>query len=52
MRAEVTTRIRALAPGGGYILAPCSNFQVDTSPENVFALIETAQSAGRYPIEA
>ena len=51
VRAEVATRIRALAPGGGYILAPCSNFQVDTPPENVFALIETARSAGRYPIQ-
>ncbi len=50
VRAEVTARIRALAPGGGYILAPCSNVQADTPPENVLTMIETARTVGSYPI--
>jgi uroporphyrinogen decarboxylase len=50
VRAEVTTRIKQLGPGGGYILAACSNFQPDTPSENVLVMIETARQAGRYPL--
>ena len=50
VRSEVERRVRALAPGGGYILAPCSNFQADTPPENVLAMIAAAREFGRYPI--
>lgn len=50
VRAEVTTRIRQLGPGGGYIVAACSNFQPDTSSENILAMIETARRVGRYPL--
>jgi uroporphyrinogen decarboxylase len=42
--------VRALGPNGGYILAPCSNFQPDTPPENVLAMIEAARTAGRYSV--
>ncbi len=51
VKAEVAARVRALAPGGGYILAPCSNFQADTPPDNVLTMIETARTVGRYPIQ-
>lgn len=51
VRDEVSRRVRALAPGGGYVLAPCSNFQADTPPENVLAMIEAAREFGQYPIQ-
>jgi uroporphyrinogen decarboxylase len=48
---EVRTRIRDLAPGGGYILAPSHNIQFGMPPENVVALFEAVQEFGRYPIK-
>lgn len=47
---EVTRKIRALAPGGGYILSGGHNIQADVPPENVVALFDTAYEVGRYPI--
>jgi uroporphyrinogen decarboxylase len=47
---EVKDRLRALAPGGGYILAPCNNVQEDISPENLVHLFRCARKWGRYPI--
>lgn len=51
VKREVETRIRALAPGGGYILAPANHIQNDTPPENVIALYEYAKEFGTYPIK-
>jgi uroporphyrinogen decarboxylase len=48
---EVKNKIRALAPGGGYILSGGHNIQADVPPENVVALFDTAYEYGRYPIE-
>ena len=50
VREEVTTRIRQLGPGGGYIIAPCSNFQADTPVENILTMLKSAREAGRYPL--
>jgi uroporphyrinogen decarboxylase len=47
---EVQTRIRQLAPGGGYILAPSNHIQADVPPENVVALYQAAQDYGSYPL--
>lgn len=47
---EVKARLRALAPGGGYILAPCNNVQEDIPPENLVHLYRCANEWGRYPI--
>ena len=47
--SEVQTRIRQLAPGGGYILAPSNHIQADVSSENVKTLYDTARQFGRYP---
>jgi uroporphyrinogen decarboxylase len=49
VRQEVERRIRAFAPGGGYILAPANHVQIDTPPENVLALYSHAREFGRYP---
>ncbi len=50
VRAEALKRIRELAPGGGYIVAVSPNIQADVPPENILALYDTVQAAGRYPI--
>lgn len=47
---EAKRRIRQLAPGGGYVLAPANHVQADVSPENVIALFEAARQFGQYPI--
>jgi uroporphyrinogen decarboxylase len=48
VEAEVRARIRELAPGGGYILAPANHLQPDVPPENVVALFEAARRFGVY----
>jgi uroporphyrinogen decarboxylase len=48
--AEVKRRIQALAPGGGYILAPANHIQPDVPPENLVTLYDAARQYGRYPI--
>ena len=50
VRAEVRRRIDDLAPGGGYILAAVHCIQPDVPPENVLAMFDEAQKAGRYPL--
>ena len=47
---EVKQRLKAFAPGGGYILAPAHNIQDDVPPENVVAMFEAAHKYGQYPI--
>ena len=48
VRNEVMTRIRDLAPGGGYILASVHNILEEVPPENVVAMFDTALEYGRY----
>jgi len=48
---EVKTRIKALAPGGGYILAPAHNVQADVPPSNLVAMCRAAQKYGAYPLD-
>lgn len=48
---EVKRRIRQLAPGGGYILAPANYIQNNTPPENVVQLCKMAHKYGKYPLE-
>jgi uroporphyrinogen decarboxylase len=50
VRREVRRRINDLGPGGGYILAAVHCIQPDVPPENVVAMLEEAQLAGRYPL--
>lgn len=50
VRQEVRTRIQQLGPGGGYIMATCSNVQSDSSPEHVMTMIEAGRMYGRYPL--
>jgi uroporphyrinogen decarboxylase len=49
--AEVRRYIRALAPGGGYVVAPAHNVQSDVPPANLVAIRDAIATYGRYPIQ-
>ena len=44
---EVHDNLAILGQGGGYILGPCHNIQVVSSPENIVAMYETCYFEGR-----
>jgi uroporphyrinogen decarboxylase len=46
VREEVRRRIEELAPGGGYVCAPCHNIQAEVPPENIVAMAEAAHIYG------
>jgi len=48
--AEVQTRIKKLAPGGGYILGTANSITDYCKPENIRAMAEAKVKYGRYPI--
>jgi uroporphyrinogen decarboxylase len=48
--AEAIKTMRALGPGGGYILAPTHYLQPDVPPENIVALRDAVLAHGRYPL--
>jgi uroporphyrinogen decarboxylase len=48
---EVKTRIKSLAPGGGFILSPANVVQDDVPIENIIFLFELAKKYGRYPLD-
>jgi uroporphyrinogen decarboxylase len=50
VKEEVKLRIKQLAPGGGFILAPAHAFQDDTPPENIVAMYRAGKEYGRYPL--
>jgi uroporphyrinogen decarboxylase len=50
VEVEVTTRLRELGSGGGYILAPANHMQSDVPPANLFALSEAVRRFGAYPL--
>jgi uroporphyrinogen decarboxylase len=50
VRQDVRTRIEALGPQGGFILAPCNHIQHDVPPQNVVAMYEEARTYGQYPL--
>ncbi|MEN4011098.1 MAG: uroporphyrinogen decarboxylase family protein [Chloroflexota bacterium] len=49
---EVKTRIRQLAPGGGFILAPSNHLQADIPVENIITLFHAARTFGKYPVSS
>ena len=48
VRNEVKTRIRDLAPDGGYVMASVHNIQADVPPENIVAMFDSALEYGQY----
>ncbi len=49
VRDDVIRKLRALAPGGGYIVSAGHNIQADVPPQNILALFDTAFQHGAYP---
>jgi uroporphyrinogen decarboxylase len=43
---EVKKRIRDLADGGGYVIAPSHNLQADVTPQNIVAMAKAAKEYG------
>ena len=50
VRTEAASRIGALAPGGGYVLATANNITADVPLENVLCLYKSAVDLGAYPL--
>jgi uroporphyrinogen decarboxylase len=50
VRRHTCRYIQALAPGGGYIVAPVHNVQGDVPPENLVAMRDAVEEFGYYPI--
>lgn len=50
VEAEVRERLRVLAPGGGYVVAPANHVQPDVPAENLVALYRLVCELGTYPI--
>jgi len=47
---ETKLRLRTVAPGGGLILGPAHNVQLQAPIENIMAFYDTAKKYGKYPI--
>jgi uroporphyrinogen decarboxylase len=47
---ETKLRLRTVAPGGGLILGPAHNVQLQAPIENIMAFYDTAKTYGKYPI--
>jgi uroporphyrinogen-III decarboxylase len=52
VRAEVRARIRAFAPGGGFVFNTIHNIQPRTPVENLLAMFEALREYGQYPVES
>lgn len=50
LKTEIDTRLKALAPNGGYILAPAHNIQPDSTPQKIIDMYDYAEKRGTYPI--
>jgi len=50
IKAEVKDRVNGLAPGGGFIIAPAHNIQIDTPIENFIAFLIAIDEYGKYPL--
>jgi len=50
VREEVRRVIRALGPGGGYMLGAVHTVMNDVPPENVLAMVDAVAEFGHYPL--
>jgi hypothetical protein len=51
VRAETEALIRAVAPGGGFLLSSSNSIHPGVKPEHYLAMLETARQVGVYPIQ-
>jgi uroporphyrinogen decarboxylase len=47
---EVKERIETCGPGGGFLIAPTHNIQLDVPLENIQAFYSAIEKYGSYPI--
>ena len=47
---ETEQIIRAVAPGGGFILSSSNSIHPGVQPQNYLAMLDTARQVGRYPV--
>lgn len=50
VETEVRNKIKALAPGGGYILATSNSITDFCKVENILAMVQAKEKHGQYPI--
>jgi uroporphyrinogen decarboxylase len=50
VKREVKERIKTCAPGGGFLIAPTHNIQLDVPLENIVAFYDAVREYGTYPI--
>ncbi|MGD8627177.1 MAG: uroporphyrinogen decarboxylase family protein [Anaerolineae bacterium] len=50
VRVQTEAIIRAVAPGGGFILSSSNSIHPGVQPEYYLAMLDTARQVGRYPI--
>lgn len=50
VRADVTAKMRAFAPGGGFVFNESHNIVPGVPPENILAMFETVKELRDYPI--
>ncbi|MCL4385737.1 MAG: hypothetical protein M1479_04360 [Actinobacteria bacterium] len=48
---NIKERLKFIGPGGGFIIGPTHNIQIDTPLENILAFFNTVKNFGRYPIK-
>jgi len=48
---EVKNRIKNIGPGGGFIISPTHNVQIDTSIDNFFVFWNAVEKYGVYPVQ-
>jgi uroporphyrinogen decarboxylase len=51
VEANVRETIRAVAPGGGYIISSSNSIHPGVKPENYIAMVKAAKKYGVYPIQ-
>ncbi len=51
VRQAAKKYIQALAPGGGFIIAPVHNVQGDVPPQNLIAMRDAVEEFGYYPLK-
>lgn len=50
VRSDVTGKIRAFAPGGGFVFNQSHNIAPEVPPENILAMFDTVHRLREYPI--
>jgi len=50
VRAQTEEIIRAVAPGGGFLLSSSNSIHPGVKPEYYLAMLDTARQVGSYPI--